>query len=151
MRRTLWTTLAAALAATATMAAPLLWRPATTRDLLAHSQVVVSARIVDIARGAPGPDCVDVATLQVNETLVGYAPSTVQLAFPGKARGTVTASGALIPEDNPAFIRYDLDQEGVYFLMDRGDGTYSANHPARFKPLFFLDALRRELAQATTF
>jgi hypothetical protein len=124
-----------------------LWKPCTVSQLKEASDLVVLARVVHITPGVPGPDCVDRATLAIRQTLQGAAGSSlVQLSFPGRQRGSFTSLGNLKKENNPAHIRFDLDQEGIFFLRKRPDGSYSANHPARFKPAFFLRQILRKLA-----
>lgn len=127
-------------------AEPLLWKPCTTQELREASDIVVVGKIVEIERGAAGPDAVDRATLRVDRTLFGWTDQeTVVLAFPGRDRGRLSAGGTLVRDQNAAYIRYDIDQEGVFFLLGREDGTYTANHPARFKPTLFLAKVESEL------
>lgn len=139
--------LAALALAAAAGAAPVLWRPVSMEELVTTSDLVVVGRIVAVAPGAPGPDAVDTATLAIERTLHGAAPDdTVPLAFPGKARGTLRADGSLEPDRDPSYVRFELDQDGVFFLRRRSDGSFAANHPARFKPRFFLAEVTAFLA-----
>lgn len=119
----------------------LLWRPCTLPELVAASDLVVQGRIARIEPGAPGPESVDTAVLEVQRTLLGVLPAEVRLEFPGRARGGD-------PRD-PALIRYDLDQEGIFFLRRGAAGDYTASHPARFKPSFFLTQVQNQLAAGT--
>jgi len=138
--------LSGVLTATLLAEAPLLWQPATTQDLLQYSDLVVVGTLVDVEHASPGPDAVDTATLEIEQILHGWtSDEEISLVFPGLHRGQYNGAGELVPENNPAHIRFDLDQEGIFFLMQREDGTYSANHPARFKPRFFLPQVLADL------
>lgn len=124
-----------------------LWNPVTTAELLQASNLVVLGRIVSLQRGVPGPDCIDRAVLRIERTLAGAPRSwDLTLVFPGRDRGRLRLDGSLEPEQNPSFIRFDFEQEGIFFLRERSDGTYSANHPARFKPRFLLGQVLRDLS-----
>ncbi len=129
---------------------PVLWKPTTTSELLRVSDAVVVGRIRDIARGAPGPDCVDRAELVVERVIHGFPiGSSATLVFPGKARGSSDSEGNLVPDQSLGLIRYDVGQEGVFFLLRRDPETWSANHPARFKPRMLLARVLEEVAEAT--
>jgi hypothetical protein len=127
-----------------------LWNPCTTAQLREASDLIVIGRILDIEAGPSGPRAIDRAHLRVERVLHGRASSIeVPLVFPGRQRGILRSDGSLEPEVNSAFIRFDLEQEGIFFLRSRGDGTYSANHPARFKPRFLLGQVLRDLTGTT--
>jgi hypothetical protein len=95
----------------------LLWRPCTVPELVAASDLVVQGRVIRLEPGQPGPDSEDVAVLRIDRVLMGSAP--------GQAR-------------DPALIRYEQDQTGIFFLRATPDGAYTAGHPARFKPNLLL-------------
>lgn len=130
----------------AALAGEMLWRPVTNEQLRAASDLIISGKIVRIEPGEPGPESEDRAVLRIHETLAGVRPSeTVILRYPGRRRGRIRLDGGVEVDRSPQLIRYDIDQEGVFYLRRAADGTYTANHPARFKPPFLLASIRAEL------
>lgn len=130
----------------AAQAGQVVWRPVTLAQLRAASDLIVIGKIVAIVPGTPGPDCVDRAVLEIERTLRGSAwSSQIELRFPGHRRGRRLGSGDVEVDKDPGLIRFDLDQEGIFFLRQEADGTYTANHPARFKPKFFLSQVESAL------
>ncbi len=128
------------------LAGEVLWRPVSPAQLRAASDLIITGKIVRIELGEPGPESEDYAVLRVDETLAGYAGGdTVVLRYPGRRRGLPGPDGTVEVDRSPQLIRYDIDQEGVYYLRRSPDGTYTANHPARFKPPFLLPRIRAEL------
>lgn len=140
---------ASLVAAGACLAAGVVWRPVSLDQLRVASDLVVLGEVVAIVPGTPGPACVDRAVLEVERTLQGsvYADQ-VEVRFPGHKRGQLLADGGIEVDRNPGLIRYDLDQEGIFFLRREADGSYTANHPARFKPRFFLSQVESSLGGA---
>lgn len=136
-------------AAGAIYASGVVWRPVTLDQLRVASDLIVVGEIVAVIPGPPGPQSVDRAILEVQRTLRGYAGSDqVEIRFPGHRRGRLLASGGVEVDRDPGLIRYELDQDGIFFLRRETDGTYTANHPARFKPRFFLSQVERSLSGA---
>ncbi len=124
-----------------------LWRPATSQQLEQASHLVVLGKIVEVIPGQPGPQAEDIGILRIEQTLKGRSSENqISLRYPSAKRGQWMPQGDFEVDRSPGLIRYDLDQDGIFFLRANGDGSYSANHPARFKPRFFLSKVRRELA-----
>jgi hypothetical protein len=136
-------------AAAALQAEGVVWRPVSLDQLRAASNLIVIGEIVALIPGTPGPDCVDRAILEIERTLRGDAGADrVEVRFPGHKRGRLLAAGGVEIDRHPGLIRYELDQDGIFFLRLESDGTYTANHPARFKPRFFLSQVENALAGA---
>jgi len=123
------------------------WMPMTDEQLITGSDLIVVGKVVWVENGQVSTASKDRASILVQQVLKGDSSVIMApLAFPGQNRGYLTWTGDFHSTRTNADIFFDIDQEGVWFLKyQQATGDYVIDHPARFKPLFFLEKIRQTL------
>jgi hypothetical protein len=117
-------------------------------DLVEQSDLIVVGTITAIARAEPSRTATDMATITVEQVLLGTAGKTVTLGFPGE-RIWVGPDGRTSHFEASTWIRYTMSQDGIWLLKwDKDANCYRAEHPARFQPREKLDKVKAAIAEA---
>ena len=119
----------------------------TDDQLIKASDLIVIGKVVWVENGKVSTTSKDKASILVQEVWKGdNSVMMAPLAFPGRNRGYLTWSGNFQSTRTSEDIFFDIDQEGIWFLKyDAKTKCYIIDHPARFKPLFFKERLRKRI------
>jgi len=121
------------------------WTPLSYEDLIKQSDLIVTGKVIWINNQPVSTNSKDEATIMVDEVLQGkLTGNMVGLVYPGVNKGFETYDGKFTSTRTYNEVFFDIEQEGIWFLQKRGDKFY-INHPARFKPEFFLSKVKEYL------
>jgi hypothetical protein len=114
------------------------WKPMSYEQLVSSSDLIITGKVVWINNEPVSTRSEDEATIMADKILKGSCPDhMVSLVYPGVNRGYETFDGKFKSTRTYDEVFFDIEQEGIWFLKKRGD-KYFVDHPARFKPIFFL-------------
>ena len=121
------------------------WKAMSYEELISTSELIVAGKVIWINNEPVSTNSKDEATIMVNKVLKGKAENNmVGLVYPGVNKGYQTYDGKFQSVRTHDEVFFDIEQEGVWFLKSKGK-KFCIDHPARFKPLFFLPKIQEVL------